>query len=182
MEVGNRVAKSLSILSCANIVDFRSKNPQDNALPNEQNQNKYIEAKMTYRKERLIERQAEFRLHLPIFLVGGIGTDFELSLEEVCRKIGATEKPMPILLFGGRDYWISKICSRFRCNLASGTIAGSEWVSNCFYCVENAEEALQVYRDFFKGTLSIGKFGTIYEDGFAVLTKTGYCSADAKPN
>ena len=178
MEVGNRVAKSLSILSCANIVDFRSRDPQNEVLPQEQHQNIHIEAKMTYRKERLIERQAEFRLHLPIFLIGGIGTDFELSLEEVCRKIGATEG-MPILLFGGHAYWRDKICSRFRCNLASGTISGSEWVSNCFYSVENAQEALKVYRDFFKGTLSIGKQGTIYPDGFAIVTKTGYCSASA---
>lgn len=178
MEVGNRVAKSLSILSCANIVDFRSKDKND-ALPHEQKQNVHVEAKMTYRKDRLIERQAEFRLHLPIFLVGGIGTDFELSLEEVCRKIGAVEGSMPILLFGGREYWIDKLCSRFRRNLASGTIAGSEWVSNCFYCVENAEQALQVYRDFFKGTLSIGKFGVVYPDGFAIVTKTGYASAEA---
>lgn len=177
MEVGNRVAQALSILSCANIVDFRSSDPKKDALPNEQKQNKHIEAKMTYRKERLIERQAEFRLHLPIFLVGGIGTDFELALEEVCRKIGATEGSMPILLFGGREYWIEKITSRFRCNMAAGTIKGSEWVSNCFYCVENPQEALQVYRDFFNGTLSIGKFGNIYEDGFAVVTETGYKSA-----
>lgn len=182
MEVGNRVAKSLSILSCANIVDFRSNGPKKETLINEQQQNQHIEAKMTYRKERLIERQAEFRLHLPIFLIGGIGTDFELALEEVCRKIGATDGSMPVLLFGGKDYWMDKICSRFRRNLASGTIKGSEWVSNCFYCVENAKEGLQVYRDYFKGTLSIGKYGAVYEEGFAIVTETGYRSESPKTN
>jgi len=162
MEVGNRVAKELNILSLANIVDFR---PKDGAVVNEQHQNPYVEAKMTYRLDKLVERQAEFNLDFPIFLMGGIGTDFEFCLEEVRRKVGSAPSN-PVLLFGEPEYWRKKISSRFRCNLESGTIHGSEWISNCFYCVQNAAQALDVYESFFNNTLPIGKSGPVYEDGF----------------
>lgn len=165
MEVGNRVAKELGILSCANIVDFQ---PRGDQVINEQRENPFIEAKMTYRLDKLVERQAEFNLDFPIFLNGGIGTDFEFSLEEVRRKVGATGAK-PMLLFGGKEYWQDKITSRFQCNLRTGTIKGSEWISNCFYCVNNAKEGLEVYRDFFEGRLQIGVDGPVYEDGFVVV-------------
>lgn len=167
MEVGNRVAKDLHILSCANIVDFRAK--EEEPVINEQLQNPYIEAKMTYRLDKLVERQAEFNLDFPIFLTGGIGTDFEYSLEEVRRKVGSVITT-PILLFGEVDYWKQKVTSRFKCNLATGTIKDSEWLSNCFYCIQNAEQGLKVYREYFQGTLAIGKNGPIYEDGFVKVT------------
>lgn len=165
MEVGNRVAKELGILSCANIVDFRQK---DISVLNEQKQNPYIEAKMTYRLDKLVERQAEFNLDFPIFLTGGIGTDFEFCLEEVRRKVGSVPSN-PILLFGDADYWRSKITSRFRINLETGTIKGSEWLSNCFYCIQTAQQGLKVYREFFSGTLPIGKNAPIIPDGFVVV-------------
>lgn len=171
MEVGNRVAKELKILSCANIVDFR---PKDDSVVNEQHQNPYVEAKMTYRLDKLVERQAEFHLDLPIFLMGGIGTDFEYSLEEVRRKVGSMP-PNPVLLFGTHEYWQQKITTRFRCNLDTGTIKGSEWISNCFYCVETADEALEVYHRFFTGTLPIGRAGPIYDEGF-VCTKNAFAN------
>ena len=152
MEVGNRVAKKLQILSCANIVDFRTSHSPH---VHEQHQNVYIDAKMTYRLDRLVERQAEFHLDFPIILTGGIGTDFEYCLEEVRRKVGSVN-PTPVLLFGDTDYWKQKITSRFQCNLKSGTIAYSEWVSNCFYCIQTARQGLQIYLDFFSGTLPIG--------------------------
>ncbi len=101
MELGNRVAKKVNILSCANIVDFRAKK---DAVVNEQKQNPYIEAKMTYRLDRLVERQAEFNLDFPIILTGGIGTDFEFSLEALRRKVGSSP-PNPVLLFGDKEYW-----------------------------------------------------------------------------
>ncbi|HSW72872.1 MAG TPA: LOG family protein [Chlamydiales bacterium] len=164
MEVGNRVAKKLGIVSCANIVDFRS----PNGVVNEQKQNPYIDAKMTYGLDKLVERQAEFYLDFPIFLMGGIGMDFEYTLEEVRRKVGAAPLT-PIMLFGSKEYWQSKISSRFRCNLQTGTIKGSEWVSNCFFCIQKAEQGLQVFRKFFQGTLPIGKQGPIYEDGFLTV-------------
>ena len=165
MEVGNKVAKELNILSCANVIDFR---PKDDSVINEQKQNPYVEAKMTYRLDKLVERQAEFNLDFPIFLMGGIGTDFEFSLEELRRKVGAVP-PHPVLLFGELDYWNSKISSRFRCNLENGTIKGSEWVSNCFFCVRNAAQGLKVYKDYFHGTLAIGKHGPVYENGFVIV-------------
>lgn len=167
MEVGNRVAKSLNILSCANIADFRSK---DGSIVNEQIQNPYVEAKMTYRLDKLVERQAEFHLDFPIFLKGGIGTDFEYSLEEVRRKVGSA-LPNPILLFGEVKYWKQKISTRYLCNLESGTIAGSEWISNCFFCVQTAEQGLSVYQKFFEGSLPIGKSGPSHKEGFVIVSE-----------
>ncbi len=165
MNVGNRVAKELGILSCANILDFQS---NDNQVVNEQEQNPHIEAKMTYRLDRLVERQAEFHLDFPIFLTGGIGTDFEYALEETRRKTGV-KSPAPVLLIGEPNYWKEKISSRFRCNTDAGTILGSEWVSNCFFCIQNASQGLEVYEDFFSGKLPIGPKGPIYPDGFKIL-------------
>ena len=167
MEVGNRVAKKVDFLSCANIVDFRSK---DQAIINEQRQNPHIDAKMTYRLDRLVERQAEFHLDFPIFLMGGIGMDFEYTLEEVRRKVGATP-PRPVLLLGPVQYWKAKITPRFQTNLRTGTIIGSEWVSNCFYCIQHAHQGLKIYRRFFQNTLPIGKEGPVFEHGF--VTNTG---------
>lgn len=163
MEVGNRVAKSLNILSCANIVDFQS------SSMNEQKQNPYVEAKMTYRLDHLIERQAEFYLDFPIFVMGGIGTDFEFALEQVRQKIGARTFS-PILLFGPKEYWRKKISSAFTCNLDSHTIQGSEWVGNSFFCVQTAKEGLMVYRDFFEKKLCIGPKGPIVKDGFVTVS------------
>lgn len=163
MEVGNRVAKSLNILSCANIVDFRSK-----GIVNEQKINPYIDAKMTYRLDRLVERQAEFYLDVPIFLPGGVGMDFEYALEEVRRKTGSSPIT-PVLLFGTVDYWHRKVSSRFQLNKETGTIRGSEWVSNCFYCIQTAKQGISVLKRFFNNELPIGKEGPIYEEGFCTV-------------
>lgn len=167
MEIGNQVAKELGILSCANIVDFRAK--EGDPVLNEQLQNPFIEAKMTYRLDKLVERQAEFNLDFPIFLMGGIGTDFEFSLEEIRRKVGSVITT-PVLLFGEVDYWKQKISSRFKCNLLTGTIKGSEWLSNCFFCIQNAQQGLKIYREYFQGTLPMGKNGPIYEEGFVQVS------------
>ncbi|MBJ7450022.1 MAG: hypothetical protein JHC93_06665 [Parachlamydiales bacterium] len=167
MAVGNRVAQNLNILSCGNIVDFRNKGQ---AVINEQRQNPHVEAKMTYRLDKLVERQSEFNLDFAIFLEGGVGTDFEFALEEVRRKVGSTPA-YPIILIGKPDYWTKKITSRYQCNVESGTIAGSEWLSNCFYCVEHAAEAIEVYRRFFSDTLEIGPLGPVYKEGFCHVAK-----------
>ncbi len=163
MEASNRIAKELNILSCANIADFH----QEGGVINEQKINPYIEAKMTYRLTQLVERQAEFNLDFPIFVMGGIGTDFEYCLEEVRRKVGATQAT-PIILFGEVEYWKDKIAARFHRNLKSGTIKGSEWVSNCFYCIQSAEQGIEVYRKFFNGTLPIGPQAAVPEVGFVI--------------
>ncbi|MDN3506623.1 MAG: hypothetical protein P0S96_05285 [Simkaniaceae bacterium] len=160
MESGNRVARKLDILSCANIVDLTGI---------EQRQNPYIDAKMTYRLDKLVERQAEFNLDFPIFLVGGIGTDLEFALEQVRRKVGIG-LPTPVLLLGPPDYWRDKITPHFERNLKSGTIKGYEWVSNCFYCIETAEAALKIYKQYFSGTLPIGKNAPIAPEGFIIAS------------
>ena len=167
MEVGNKVAKDLNIISCGNVVDFRLK---DKSVVREQEANPYLDAKMTYRLDHLIERQAEFHLDFPICLPGGYGMDFEYSLEEVRRKVGSTVAT-PVLLFGPTEYWQQKITGRFQCNLKGGTIKGSEWVSNCFYSIENAEEGVLVLEKFFSETLPIGKKGPVYKHGFCIVSE-----------
>jgi predicted Rossmann-fold nucleotide-binding protein len=166
MEVGNRVAKELGILSCANIVDF-SNHGKDSTI-NEQKQNPYIEAKMTYCLDKLVERQAEFNLDVPIFLPGGIGTDFEFALEEVRRKVGS-HGCSPALLLGPEEHWEAKITPRFIENRTLGTTKGSEWVSNCFYSIKTAEEGVEILKRYFDGSLPIGQSGPIYPRGFASL-------------
>ncbi len=161
MEVGNRVAKNLGILSCANIVDFSGV---------EQEQNPYIEAKMTYRLDKLVERQGEFNLDFPIFLMGGFGTDFEFALEGVRRKVGIGVAT-PVLLIGKPEYWRGKITSNFQTNLKAGTLKDAEWVSNCFYAVETAKAALSVYEKYFSGTLPIGKQSPIAPEGFYTISE-----------
>ncbi len=167
MEVGNRVARSLGILSCANAVDFLGNRM---GVINEQKENPYIDAKMTYRLDKLIERQSEFYLDFPIFLMGGIGTDFEYALETVRRKVGSVTAS-PVLLFGSSDYWRRKISSCFQCNSETGTIAGSEWISNCFYVIESGAQGVEIYRQYFSGTLKIGAEGPIFKDGFKIYEK-----------
>lgn len=166
MEMGNRMAQQLNLLSCANIMDFQSR---PDRVVNEQKQNPYVEAKMTYRLSHVIERQAEFYLDFPIFVMGGIGTDFEFALEELRHKVGSPPFG-PIVLFGEPGYWKQKISSRFQCNLKSGTIIGSEWVSNSFFCITTAEQGIRLYSDFFTGKLDIGPQGPIYDDGFVIYT------------
>ena len=162
MEIANKTAKELGILSCANIADFRLRKE---GIVNEQKQNPYVEAKMTYRLSELVERQAEFNLDFPIFVTGGIGTDFEYCLEEVRRKVGAVY-PTPVLLAGEIEYWKEKITSRYQCNLKKGTNKGSEWISGCLFCVQTAKQGLEVYKRFFNGTLPIGKAAKPQPNGF----------------
>lgn len=164
MEVGNRVAQALHILSCAHIVDFTKKDQ----VVNEQHQNPHVEAKMTYRLDKLVERQADFNLDFPIFVMGGMGTDFEFHLEQVRRKTGAVTQ-RPILLFGNEEYWKDKLTSVFQRNLHSGTIKGSEWVSKSYYCVQHAKQGLLVYRAYFNGTLQLGPGSGYDPRGFVVV-------------
>jgi predicted Rossmann-fold nucleotide-binding protein len=152
MELANKVAKDLGILSCGNIADFRL---TSGAAVNEQQQNPFVEGKMTYRLTELVERQAQFNLDFPIFVSGGIGTDFEYCLEEVRRKVGCVT-PTPVMLFGDVEYWKEKITYRYQCNRTHGTIKGSEWVSGCFFCIQTAQQGLTIYRRFFEGTLPLG--------------------------
>lgn len=167
MEVGNRVAKSLGILSCGLVVDFGSVALRPGATINEQRMNNFIDAYFNYRADKLVERQSDFNLDFPIFLTGGIGTDFEYALEEVRRKV-ATTPPHPLILFGSVEHWSGKITGRFRANLSSGTIKGSEWISTIPWVVESGAEALEIYRDFFHGVLPVGPGHPISERGLMV--------------
>ena len=91
--------------------------------------------------------------------------DFEYCLEEVRRKTGSSPA-YPVLLFGDVEHWKEKVTSRFQTNRRTGTTRGSEWVGNCFYCIQTAQQGLAIYRKFFENRLPIGKDGPIYDLGF----------------
>ena len=146
-------AKRLGILSRGMIVDFGSLTRKPGATINEQKQNQLVETFMTYRPEKLVEHQADFHLDIPIFLTGGIGTDFKYALEEAHRKV-CTMPPNPMILSG--DTWPLKIMYRFQTNLAAGVIKGSEWIANVPFVVGGGVQALKVLTSFFKGTLPVG--------------------------
>ncbi len=165
MTMGNKIASDLGILSVGHAVDF-TKPHEDEA--SEETMNPYIQAKMTYRLEHLFVRQSEFHLDFPIFFEGGIGTDFELVLELLRTQV-SIKPPAPILLFGPPSYWHEKITHCFRINRESGTIRGSEWISNNFYCVQNSEQALQTYYRFFTNRLPIGRDAPGNNDGFVIV-------------
>ena len=166
MDLGNQKAKELGILSCGQLVDFRVR--RKGKIVHEETPNPHIEAKMTYRLEQLVERQSDFRLDFPIFLKGGFGTDFEFFLEQLRRNF-PTKTPTPVLLIGPKSYWESKITPIFQTNLKNGTIPNFKWVSNCFYCIQNAKEGLSIYEKFANKTLPIGREGPVYEEGFKAL-------------
>jgi predicted Rossmann-fold nucleotide-binding protein len=168
MEVGNRVAKGLGIISCGMFVDFGAMAKKPGVTINEQKKNPYVEAFMTYRPEKLVERQSDFNLDFPIFLVGGVGTDFEYALEEVRRKV-CTVPPHPLVLFGSVEHWGAKIGGRFKANAAAGTIKGSEWLSNIPYIVSTGKQALAVYKRYFDGTLPIGPANPPNPVGYVVV-------------
>lgn len=170
MEVGNRVARSLGILSCGLVVDFGSVASRPGATINEQHQNTYVEAYFSYRADKLVERQSDFNLDFPIFLTGGYGTDFEYSLEEVRRKVG-TVSASPIILFGTPEHWGSKITARYRENLACGTIKGSEWMCTVPWVVRTGKEALQIYSLFFSDKLPIGVGHPLNDRGFMIASE-----------
>ncbi|KNH06178.1 Transporter [Perkinsela sp. CCAP 1560/4] len=165
MELGNRVANKLGILSCGLFVDFGSGSSKPGVVINEQKKNPYVDAWMTYRLEKLVERQSDFNLDFPIFCVGGVGTDFEFALEEVRRKVGTTP-PNPILLFGSKEHWKNKLTARWQENVRSGVVKGSEWLSNVCYVVSSGKQALEVYKKFFNNELAIGNKHPWNTDGF----------------
>jgi hypothetical protein len=127
--------------------------------------NPHLDGKMTYRIEKMIERQAEFLVKLPIFFIGGFGTDLELGLEIVGRQVGSYEVT-PILLFGEKEYWEQKISSRFILNVKTKTLRSGEYLSNCLIQVETGDQAVAVYKLFFTQKLALGNNGRIYSRGF----------------
>ncbi len=165
MATGNQIASDLNILSCGHAVDFTK--PHERIFMIEE-MNPFIQAKMTYRLEHLIVRQAEFSLDFPIFFQGGVGTDFELMLELLRIQVGM-HQVVPILLFGGAEYWGRKITSKFQLNRETGTIRGSEWISNTIFCVKTHKEALSIYYKYFTNRLHIGKDYPPSDIGFTVI-------------
>lgn len=165
MATGNKIANELGILSCGHAVDFTK--PHETIELYEET-NPHIQAKMTYRLEQLIVRQGEFALDFPIFFQGGFGTDFELLLELLRVQVGM-RPAAPILLFGSPDYWRHKITPLFQINRKTGTIKGSEWISNTLYCVQNHKKALSIYYKYFTNRLHIGKDYPSLDQGFVIV-------------
>ena len=166
MSMGNQIASELDLLSCGHAVGFTKPHEMDEI---EELINPYIQAKMTYRLEQLIIRQSEFGLDFPIFCQGGVGTDFEHALELLRTQVG-NRPPAPVLLFGPPEYWKSKITSVYKTNREIGTIRGSEWVSNVFFCVQNHKQALAIYYKYFTNRLEVGPDHPPADDGFVIIT------------
>lgn len=162
MAMGNLIASELGLLSIGHAVDFRRPHETNDV---DETMNHYIQGRMTYRLEQVIIRQSEFGLDFPIFFEGGIGTDFEYALELLRIQVGS-KKIAPIILFGDPRYFKAKLAGPHQENLRKGTIKGSEWISNCFYCAQNHKQALSVYYKFFTGALEIGKDYKGCVDGF----------------
>jgi predicted Rossmann-fold nucleotide-binding protein len=178
MEVGNRVAKTLGILSCGMFVDFGLLAKKPGANINEQKKNPYVEAYMSYLPQKLVERQSDFNLDFPIFLTGGVGTDFEYALEEVRRKVGIVGIT-PMILFGDGEHYGKKIGARFGENEARGVIKNSEWLSNVPHVVKSGREALAVIQLFARGQLAIGGKAPANKEGFIVVDEALVAKADA---
>ena len=164
MAMGNKIASDLGILSVGHAVDFTKPHEDESS---EEAMNPYVQAKMTYRLEQLFIRQSEFSLDFPIFFEGGVGTDFEWMLEQL-RTQASIKRPAPVLLFGSAEYWRTKITPTFKINRETGTIQGSEWISNTVYCVQNHSQALSVYYKYFTNRLHIGRDFPPNNDGFVV--------------
>nr|CRI42605.1 Uncharacterized protein BN1224_DC9_BS_00880 [Chlamydia pneumoniae] len=155
MELANRVATELSILSCGNLISLDTTNA-------------YVEAKMSYAIPDLLERQADFHVDLAVFVIGGMGTDFELLLELISLKTGK-KALVPVFLIGPVDYWKSKITALYNSNHAVGTIRGSEWVHNCLFCLSSAKAGIEIFRRYLNHTLPIGPEHPVPEDGFVIV-------------
>jgi predicted Rossmann-fold nucleotide-binding protein len=166
MAMGNQIASELGILSCGHAVDFRKPHETDEE---EEPINPYIQAKMTYSLEQLIIRQSEFGLDFPIFCEGGVGTDFEFALELLRTQVGS-RPAAPVLLFGSPDYWRSKLTSTYKTNRKMGTIKGSEWTSNVFFCIQNHKQALAIYYKYFTNRLAIGPNHPPADEGFVIVS------------
>lgn len=162
MAMGNQIASELGLLSCANIIDFEH-------AYRDQPVNPFVQAKMTYRLSCLIERQDDFHVDLALFVVGGIGTDFELMLELVSIKTGK-KPPVPVFLFGPAKYWKEKISHTYQINVQSGTLQDAEWVSNCVYCIETPEAGIRIFEQYLDQTLPIGPEHPPHPHGFAVAS------------
>lgn len=163
MATGNRVAKELGILSCGTVLDLEASPAQIDQPANE-----FLDAKMTYRLPQLIERQEHFYADLAILVVGGVGTDFELYLELVYLKTGA-KPPTPIFLIGPVEYWKEKVAHAYEINLKAGTIRGSEWISNCLFCITSPEAGVAVFEQFLAGELPIGYDYPPAPDGLVIV-------------
>lgn len=161
MAIGNEVAQELQILSCGNSVDFESS-------PIQQHPNQAVQAKMTYRLSALIQRQEHFHVDLALFVIGGLGTDFELALELISIKTGK-KPPVPVFLLGSADYWKEKVTPIYQSNCRLGTNRGSEWVSNCVFCISSPQAGIEIFRKYMTNTLPIGPDHPPYPEGFIVV-------------
>ncbi len=147
MELANKTAKELNILSLANVVNFSKQHESGKKIDLEPI-NPFIQGIMTYRIEQIVVRQNEFQLDFPIFFPGGIGTDFEFALEALLLQVRA-KKPRPIILFGKKSYWKSKITHTFKKNLEIGSIIGTEWITQYLFQANTVEDVLKIYKQYF---------------------------------
>ena len=113
-------------------------------LPHEQAPNEYITPELSFQFHYFAMRKMHFlmRARALVAFPGGYGTMDELfeTLTLVqTRKI----KPLPVILFG-TDFW--KRAINFDFLVTEGVIAPED--KNLFHCVEKADEAWKIIREF----------------------------------
>ncbi|CRI74758.1 Transporter [Chlamydia trachomatis] len=57
----------------------------------------------------------------------------------------------------------------YEINLKAGTIRGSEWISNCLYCITSPEAGIAVFEQFLAGELPIGYDYPPAPDGLVIV-------------
>jgi uncharacterized protein (TIGR00730 family) len=114
-------------------------------LPHEQAPNEYITPELCFQFHYFAMRKMHFlmRARALVAFPGGFGTMDELF--ETLTLIQTKKiKPLPVILFG-TDFWYTAVNFDYLVN--EGVIAPED--KNLFICVEKADEAWKVIREFY---------------------------------
>ena len=114
-------------------------------LPHEQAPNEYITPELCFQFHYFAMRKMHFlmRARALVAFPGGFGTMDELF--ETLTLIQTKKiKPLPVILFG-TDFWAKAV--NFDFLVSEGVIAPED--KNLFICVEKADEAWKVIREFY---------------------------------
>ena len=114
-------------------------------LPHEQAPNEYITPELCFQFHYFAIRKMHFlmRARALVAFPGGYGTMDEL-FETLTLVQTRTIKPLPVILFGD-EFWGKAV--NFDFLVSEGVIAPED--KNLFHCVEKAEEAWKIIREFY---------------------------------
>jgi uncharacterized protein (TIGR00730 family) len=114
-------------------------------LPHEQEPNRYITPELCFQFHYFAIRKMHFLMRAIALIAfpGGYGTMDEL-FETLTLIQTKKVKPLPVILFG-KEFWNTAVNFDF---LVSEGVIGPE-DKDLFYCVEKAEEAWGIIREFY---------------------------------